>query len=162
MHEELSPMEQKLKNILAIIGTISIISIIIFAGWKLFFSGGTTTDPGKDPNDYRNTAESIRGSLSTISREQQAALDATGRIESGLSISERILGELGEGIRTSQTRVDGITKENRRINESVRSAQERNRSAEVIINDSQRRIGECQQIIQDVRAAARSKGKDSN
>ena len=151
MYEE---YEGKVKDILAIIGILAIGGLLLFAGWKLFFDRGTGS--GGNISDHERTAEQLRDSLGTIGSEQQRALESIGRIDTGIGNSERIVRELGEGVRISQNRIDSITRENRRINERIREAKERLETSQELLRDSQQRIGECQQILQAVRETKRS------
>lgn len=106
-------------------------------------------------SDYGDTAERVRDSISAAQREQQTAIDAIGRIETGIRDSEILVGELKSRIDDAERTVETITENNRIINDKFTSIEERNRDCEELVRDSERRIETGLVILQRVREAAR-------
>ncbi|SDO87092.1 hypothetical protein [Selenomonas ruminantium] len=113
-----------------------ILSIIAFAGgWFLqrFFNHD-------DVHDNGGTAQQVRDELDSVEAGQREAQDAIQSVTAGLDDSERAVGDIAE--------TGG------QLTESISNAQSSIAEGQQLIDDSGRRIAECENIIREVREGA--------
>lgn len=94
-----------------------------------------------DVHDQRDAARDVTESLDRAGSEQQRAIESTERIQSGLERSVVVIERIEERTGNAESAVD--------------RAASGNEEARRIVEDSQRRVAECEGIIQEIRAGAR-------
>ena len=138
-------MNENVKTYLRIAGGFIVVAILVYAVWFLFRS---------DVSDHGTTANDVTEQLDTVDSEQRAAQNSLESVQSGLDDSQRTVDKLDESTRNAQSAADGISESNTNIANAVNDAKTANSSSAAIIAHSERRIADCQSIIQDVRKTA--------
>lgn len=115
---------------------IGIVCACLFVGWLLWY---LLCEP--DVHDQRDAARDVTESLERVGNEQQRAIESTERIRDGLERSVVVIERIEERTGNAESAVD--------------SAASGNEEARRIVADSQRRVTECQGIIQEIRSTAR-------
>ncbi len=116
-----------------------VLGAIAFAGgWFLrtFFNRAS----GDDVHDNGGPAQQVRDELDSVEAGQREAQDAIQSVTAGLDDSERAVGDIAE--------TGG------QLTESISNAQSSIAEGQQLIDDSGRRIAECENIIREVREGA--------
>lgn len=108
-------------------------------------------DGDKPPGHIDN----IRQGLGSIESEQRLAEESLGRIEAGIDRSEEGAGRLADSIDRSVTIIERVEERADNAAGAINRAAGGNEAARRIIEDSQRRVTECQGIISEVREGTR-------
>ncbi len=143
-------MNDKVKRYLCIAGCIIVVVALVAVGWLL--CRGTTSVP-----DTGVTATDVSDGLDRVAGEQRKAADALKRADGQLDDGLRTVGGLEQSNSDARQSADAISRANSDVKSAISGAQADNRDSASILDDSERRIRECIEIVQSVSKAT---GKD--
>lgn len=134
--------------------------IIIAVCLVLLVAGiGTIFLCRKDVHDNGKPNDNIAEQLDAAEEEQRNAEKNIRSAESGLDASINLADRASRGLDDAQATTDRITNRNSQLADAAESGRSGIADGKSIIDDSQRRIIECQQILSRVQKDSRENGK---